>query len=144
MLNRTNAFAIGRILGYSDMNVVFVDGHAISFAIDEVWHKLFKRVFYIRHLEPTTCFDRAVFISWGYVAPRGVLNHLILFHSIWRGNWRCRRVIMYTLQLCSTESSPPYGHSVSKLEGSKLSNRCVLCIVNPGSGTTPRCPRSCS
>ena len=66
-VRRTNAFAIARILGYDNLNVVFVDGHAISFAIDEVWHRLFKRVFYIRHLEPTTCFDRAIFISWGWV-----------------------------------------------------------------------------
>lgn len=64
---RTNAFIVARTLGYTTLNVVFVDGHAMSDNIDEVWHRMFKRVFYIRHLKPTTCFEKAIFIPFGCV-----------------------------------------------------------------------------
>ncbi len=56
------------MLGYDTLNVVFMDGHAVSDGIDEVWHNMFVKVMYIRHLKPTTCFARGIFISFGYVA----------------------------------------------------------------------------
>ncbi len=72
--NRHNAFVAARTLGYDTLNVVFMDGHAVSDGIDEVWYNMFVKVFYIRHLTPKTCFERGIFISFGYARTCHLLH----------------------------------------------------------------------
>jgi prepilin-type processing-associated H-X9-DG protein len=68
-------------MGLEKVNIVFLDGHAESATMDEVWFNMASKVMYMKHLEPGTCFNRAIFLPLGYVAaaltsvccPRAVL-----------------------------------------------------------------------
>ncbi len=64
-----NMFQIARSLGIGRVNIVFVDGHAVSQNMDEVWHRMALNVMYFKHLEPNTCFDHAILLPLGFVSP---------------------------------------------------------------------------
>jgi prepilin-type processing-associated H-X9-DG protein len=68
LVRRYNFVSIVRILGLRRVNVFFLDGHAVSPAVDEVWHRLGVNVFYISDVTPESCFSQAIFIPFGSVA----------------------------------------------------------------------------
>ena len=74
-----NVFQIARSMGLGRVNIVFVDGHAVSANMDEVWHKLALNVMYYKHLEPNTCFDQAILLPLGYDAPSLLWRSKFLF-----------------------------------------------------------------
>lgn len=53
--------------GAERVNVVFLDGHAIS-SMDDVWHAWAAKVWYAKHLPDNTCFQRALFVPYGSAA----------------------------------------------------------------------------